>query len=236
MLVERCRHGFRLVESPSDPVHASNSLASLFDLPIPVYFYDTDSNFIGANEHNAELVDATSAADMLGKSPFDFCSKEFSKKIIAIDDAVIRNQSTHIVEETGFRADDFLIQTLSFKLPWYHDDKVIGLLGFSIVTDHNSVNDFAARMASVLATGVLGSASISNVAPMISHQDIYFSRRETEVLAYLLRGCTAKMIGERLNLSKRTVEHHIDHIKHKSNCKTKFELIEKFHGLIDLVP
>jgi len=67
----------------------------------------------------------------------------------------------NLTEAAGFRADGFLIQCLDIKLPWYDDDKIVGLLGFSIYSDSESLGNFATSMASLLATGILGSTSHS---------------------------------------------------------------------------
>jgi len=52
-----------------------------------------------------------------------------------------------------------------------------------------------------------------------------FSKRKTEVIYYLLRGCSAKEIGIHLNLSHRTIEFHINEIKAKIGVKKKADLI-----------
>lgn len=231
LLVERYKQGIRLVKPESDAAGAHCSVATLFDLPIPAYFYDTESNFIDVNENCALLVAAESAADMQGTSPARFCSREFSEKIFAIDDAVIRNESMSMVEEVGFRSDDFLIQCMSLKLPWYDEDRVVGLLGFSIYTDNHSLSEFSGRMSSLLATGLMDSASPLRAAvmPRVQLDNIYLSNREIEVLSHLVRGRTAKEISEHLGISRRTVEHHIEHIKEKSRCRTRSELVDKFY-------
>lgn len=51
--------------------------------------------------------------------------------------------------------------------------------------------------------------------------------REGECLFYLLRGKTARGIGEILHLSPRTVEDYIERLKYVFGCSTKAELIEK---------
>ena len=58
--------------------------------------------------------------------------------------------------------------------------------------------------------------------------DIFLSPRQKECMRYLLRGYTASDTALLLNLSKRTVESYIDHIKLKMNCYSKLELFEKF--------
>lgn len=67
-----------------------------------------------------------------------------------------------------------------------------------------------------------------------SHQSHYYlarnnlnlSPREQEILFYLIRGKTAKSTAKLLNLSPRTVETYLQHLKTKLGCRTKSELIE----------
>jgi DNA-binding CsgD family transcriptional regulator len=53
-----------------------------------------------------------------------------------------------------------------------------------------------------------------------------FTPREAECIKLLLRGYNFKMIAYELKLSYRTVETHFDHIKQKTNCYTKAELVK----------
>lgn len=50
------------------------------------------------------------------------------------------------------------------------------------------------------------------------------SKREKECLLYLQNGYTYQGIGEKLNLSERTVEHYIESVKNKLNIDTRPEL------------
>ena len=54
-----------------------------------------------------------------------------------------------------------------------------------------------------------------------------FSARELDCIRCILLGKTAQEIGERLFISARTVETHIDNIKIKLNCHKKSELVAK---------
>ena len=49
--------------------------------------------------------------------------------------------------------------------------------------------------------------------------------RETDVVECLLSGQTAKQTARQLVISPRTVERHLENIKEKLSCKTKFELV-----------
>lgn len=66
----------------------------------------------------------------------------------------------------------------------------------------------------------------------------HLSSREKEILYYVIRGKTSKMIGKVLDLSYRTVEIHIENIKNKLKCNKKSELITMAiqEGLTDMLP
>ena len=63
----------------------------------------------------------------------------------------------------------------------------------------------------------------------------YLTKREKEVLKYIIIGYTAKKIGKALSISHRTVECYVDKLKIKLHCETKYELVEKviMNGLIN---
>lgn len=56
--------------------------------------------------------------------------------------------------------------------------------------------------------------------------DLYFTRRESECMLWLLRGKTINGVAIVLKLSPRTVEYYIKNMKNKLGCRTKFELID----------
>jgi DNA-binding CsgD family transcriptional regulator len=58
------------------------------------------------------------------------------------------------------------------------------------------------------------------------YQNIYLTKREAECVVYLLKGHTIKEVGEKLNLSARTIEFYINNIKAKLKCRTRTELLD----------
>lgn len=71
-----------------------------------------------------------------------------------------------------------------------------------------------------------------------SDDELYFTQREAQCMYYILHGCTIVQVGERLNLSHRTVEFYVKNMKMKLNIQTKSELIAyamkiRFLELID---
>lgn len=58
------------------------------------------------------------------------------------------------------------------------------------------------------------------------HENVYFTRRESECMVLLLKGKTISSVAKLLKLSPRTVEYYIKNMKSKLGCRTKFELID----------
>lgn len=111
-------------------------LARLF--PIPVYWYDLNSRFIGANEHVLAGVGLTSFNDLLGKTLYDIYPKEIAEHIAKHNEKVIRTGQVLSQEEpikdvsTGqMRYYD------AFKAPLHDEDGIIiGALAISVeITD-----------------------------------------------------------------------------------------------------
>lgn len=124
------------------------------------------------------------------------------------------------------------------KLPLYNNKGQIS----GTMAHANDVTDIFANMSELLSmiqsidnknTFYQNSYYIDNMPNQIELTD-----RQSECLFFLIRGKTAKEISELLKLSIRTIEHYIDHIKVKYECKSKSELIEKCisKGLLSMIP
>lgn len=59
------------------------------------------------------------------------------------------------------------------------------------------------------------------------YEGVYFTKRETETLSYLLQGKTIPETGKMLKLSARTIEFYVKNMKLKIGAKSKVELLEK---------
>ena len=72
----------------------------------------------------------------------------------------------------------------------------------------------------------INSGSTADGSKKTGHQfgRLYLTDREYECVNYLIRGKTAEEIAIILNISKRTVETHVQHIKRKMNCYNQFRL------------
>ena len=59
----------------------------------------------------------------------------------------------------------------------------------------------------------------------VKHQDFGITKREIEVMEYLVGGFTNKEIASALNLSSKTVEFHLSSIYSKIDCSNRSESI-----------
>jgi DNA-binding CsgD family transcriptional regulator len=59
------------------------------------------------------------------------------------------------------------------------------------------------------------------------YPDVYFSAREVQCALLFMQGKTILQTGKLLNLSPRTIEFYLNHMKRKLNCRLKSELIGK---------
>lgn len=120
------------------------------------------------------------------------------------------------------------------KAPRYDkEEKIVGLVGHVI----EIVNPNMLQLNHLLKqTDIVHSEQKYIVGK--NPEWIKLTCREEEILFYLLRGKSAKVMAKILGISPRTVEVHIDHLRFKFNCKTKNELfaqaIEK--GYFNVIP
>ena len=65
---------------------------------------------------------------------------------------------------------------------------------------------------------------------------IPITKQQTACLKYLAMGFTHKQIAQKMCLAQKTVEHYLNAVKLKLNCKTRAELISQAieRGLVGL--
>lgn len=95
---------------------------------------------------------------------------------------------------------------------------------------HQHVFNILQNELHLQAHGVTGGANKSNNLPQIvvldqTDKPVELTRREIQVLSYLREGMSAKQTGDKMHVSTRTVEFHLNNIKNKVGCRTKLELL-----------
>lgn len=227
-----CRHrdGVILERPRSQNQNIHSNINTLYSLPFIIYFYNAYHQFVDCNDSALEIVDAQSIRDFIGYTNERFVGKELSLLAESNNDLVMRSERMIITEESGFRKDDYLIQTLSFKLPWYAFGKVVGILGCSIITSNISVSELANSLSQLVSIGLLNNNHCS-IGPSVDTQKKfcpYLTPRQNEVLSLLLRNKTAKEIGRDLDIKYKVVQKHTANIKRKTGCQSMSSLYDKF--------
>lgn len=207
----------------------NHTVASLLALPVAVYFEDMRHQTSRCNEITAIECGFNSINECIGipwVKPFE--PKNVIQSIIN-DVDVVKNNRIKITEENPLRKDNISVHTLSVRMPWYNDDdKIVGLFGCSIVLGKHSL---AASLEHIVSLGLFN--PIDTHAYLLKNSvgceinNVYLSKREIECLNLVVSGKPSKEIGKILNISHRTVEHHIESMRIKLKCKNKVELIYK---------
>lgn len=219
--ISRYANGIKLIRPR--PNHKSElTIANVLKLPFAVYL-NSDHNIVNCNEICAELSGFVSARDSIGKKWFKCYEPSTIKPSLINEQDVIKNNKYKIIDDILIRKDSTNVHALSIKMPWYNDkDKIIGLFGYSVFLGRHSLSESLSLMSKL---GLL----FSNQT--MSSVEIYFSPREKEILYHVVRGKTAKEIGDILAISNRTVEHYIESAKGKTQSANKSELIDKVFAL-----
>lgn len=211
-------------------------IGQVLNFPCNVYFLNTESIIQNINEHSAHSCGYHSIRDAIGRTVFDVLPNEEAINLTRIDKEVLRTNHVKICDDTMTGKDGTRMQFLTIKSPVYHprNNNIIGVFGCSVLLGQHPIAESIALMTQLGLLYPTHRAQINRNTTSASHEasinsyNYYLTKRELEVLSHLTRGKTAKEIGHRLNISFRTVQHHIENIKSKTNSLSKSELIDKF--------
>lgn len=229
LIIKPFRSGIQLVR-PSEA--RGNPFRQILSLPFSSYFMTTTGQNRYANEAAAELCGTSSNDDLIGLDAHDLWDKESAYCSQAHDKYVVDHESLLITDDSSIRkVDDAHVPMISFKIPWYEQDRVIGVYGMTLKLDTQALGEFTSNISKLIATGLIKAPQLANLPALSNSSDhnVYLSKREMDILKLIVMNHTAKQIAERLHLSKRTVENYIANIKVKTNCNSKFALIEKYY-------
>lgn len=211
----------------------------LLNIPGFAFFKDLDGKFLGANKLLMNLIGYNSLDQLQGTTDFEMkCEAvNFANNFVLQDKKALENGSVSMLELHRL-ADNKEWVYLTKKQPMRDEQgKIIGVACHSTVVDHpllvHALMTLVDKDRSLYSCLTHGSYYIDN-----QHEKYNLTEREAECLFYLLRGKSARDIGERLKISPRTVESYIENIKMKFNCKLKSDLIETAieNGLVHYMP
>ncbi|NRB10778.1 MAG: hypothetical protein HRU35_04090 [Rickettsiaceae bacterium] len=196
---------------------------------LPGYFFVKNSNsyYQSVSEDFAHALGWNSISQAIGKSDYNIPSgaSELAKEFINIDQKIINSNKPGIIIQMFHSACGFK-SFLSQKKP-IHDNtgKAIG-----IICNGTDITKLVLKEYGYL--NQLDRKFITNLKPKQyiltpEFSPLPISQRQQECLSWFIRGKTAKEIALILGISYRTVEIHIQTIKHRLGCQNKSQLIEK---------
>jgi DNA-binding NarL/FixJ family response regulator len=206
-----------------------HTVSSIMALPLNVALLNTDSNTQTINELSAATSGWLSVKDAIGKSIQDIAHVKSAKIIMMHNRDVMSCSKKIIFEESIIRKNNTSTEVIAIKSPWYDDNnQIIGLFGCGFRLDSPSI---AQSLALIAQIGILHHREMPSnnkkILPGHYIANIYFTKRQVEILSHLIRGKSAKDIGALLTLSPRTIETYLAHCKLKLGVNSKAELIDK---------
>jgi DNA-binding CsgD family transcriptional regulator len=201
------------------------------------YKKNLDSVYTETNETLARFLGFSKTKKMIGCTDYELpCpASENAEKFRNDDQQVISNQrnlnTIDIYEYTTG-----LSILLTQKSPCYDNNgNLIGTCGRGV-----NITQLLSEVSQFVFDNVHPHQKLTKGTYIIGYDDagIKLSPRQQECLFFLLRGKTAKQIGQQLNLGHRTVESYLETIKTKFNCQNKYELIDHATelGFLDRIP
>jgi len=193
----------------------------------------TDSQFLRVNETNARILRVASPKDLMGNNVKKFIDPVNAESVLQNDKYVISMEKFLAIEERAIvLPDDKNVHCISLKMPCYKPDaSLLGIFGISVVLSGNNLTPTFKEIDSLKLFNMLSPAEVTSSFKLPKIFD-HLSPREKQVLEFVVKGLSAKRIANKLLLSSRTVEHHIQNIKHSLKLKTKLDLIELYHSSV----
>jgi DNA-binding CsgD family transcriptional regulator len=223
----RYKRGVKLVRPNDD---AKISLGSLLKQSFNVFIQDVDQGILEANDPCWSSCGFQSIQDAIGANASKVCAdKCLIERFAQTNHQIISQQTNVVVNENLIFSDGSEIRTLSLKFPWYDDnDRIIGTFGCALnVTNINL--DSVANDLNFLNQNLYDHHNVNSEQYANIINKYQFTRRETQIIASVIRGRTLPATAKLMNISSRTAENYFATIKDKLGVTSKTEVIEMLY-------
>jgi PAS domain-containing protein len=204
-------------------LHASRQLSlqhrldqldtTLSDVPGYFFIKSVDGRYIYLNQAMRHASSCGSGFELLGKrdeaAPWERYAPIYNdnhKKVLAAN--------CDLRQQDPFRRADKHIEIVVVHLkPFHYDGQLVGVFGNSLSVPFDQLER---------------AVCFSQVKAYIDIRkkwELILTERQKEVLFWLLKGSSAKLIAARLHISKRTVEHHLEAIKAENGYTTLKDIL-----------
>lgn len=198
---------------------------------------NAESKFIEANDAFLSFFGFADMDKLYHKTDYDLPGPDYAPQYICNDQEAMLTGEIQVFEPTVKYSGELHL-LLTHKYPFYNETtKASGVVGVSKIINHNTIK----RFMPFIERYDFNQLKVSNALfgdKVNQYVKVALTDREMDIFYYLLHGLCQKQIANKLNLSVRTVEDYVDHVKAKLNCFNKSQLFEFAlqHGLMNIVP
>ncbi|MCK4608804.1 MAG: PAS domain-containing protein [Gammaproteobacteria bacterium] len=176
---------------------------------------DKNSKYLFCNENTAKAAGLDSPQQIIGKTDYDLHWRDQAEIYREGDHKVFQGQTQVNAPEIQTQPDGTANIIVSKSQLLDKHNRCTGLMFSYIDISNYFVREKPKAFTRDKRKLYLGS----------HFGNEYLTRREVTVLKNILLGYTAKQIAKICNLSYRTVESHMEHIRRKLQCTTKGDII-----------
>jgi PAS domain S-box-containing protein len=183
-----------------------------------IWIKDNNYRYIYCNDHFAKAAGLDSPEQIIGKSDEQLYWKKFTNFIRAGDYAVLQGHARIHVPEMIETANDIKDVLVTVSQWLNKDNQCIGIVGSFVDITGKQLVKKSGYYDPIKKRYYFNNESLGKK---------YLAAREITVFKYILLGYTAKQMGEKINISPKTVESYIEYIRLKLQAKNKGEIIAK---------
>jgi DNA-binding CsgD family transcriptional regulator len=212
------------------------SIEIMEQLPGYIGWKDKNSHHLGCNKNLANILQLKNPNKIIGLLDTDFLGStdEQSRFHRENDQLALTGKTVRCIHKSSLPYDGTFFYFI--KKPIIDDKNYIKGIIYHCNEFINS--DFIAQLYQQDIAFFSRDSTLCHYKIGCENNIFSLSDREIECLFFTLRGMTAKQIGEKICLSKRTIEAYIENIKNKFGCHSKSELLIRAvkMGYMDIIP
>jgi len=200
---------------------------------------DLNMNIISMNLYSARKFGFDSVKAVMGRNQLDLPMAEFYD-IYEKDDKLVRKleKDCYFLECTRFNTGE-VNTVLAHKSPLYNRrEKLIGVFSYCHLVTRQSVDQILRIVSDNLMVNFHSMRLMNKYKLLVNGILVILSKRETQILFFLMHGFIYREISRKLFLSIRTVETYVASLKEKLNCKDSFDMLKLIcdNQQLDVIP
>lgn len=207
----------------------------------PAWIKNQNLEYTNCNRELLNSLGQTTATSLLGKKDDELTWGDYSNSYQLADNEVLdRSHAIEYLNVSKPNINKYVVMSTRKSVLKNVSGECIGILGIINLLWPSARHAY--RLLMNLDNSLLAQSGYK-VDQYVFYENTItgtgnLTKKELLCLFYLLRGASNKDVSKLLNISLRTLETHLEHIKCKLNCYSKNELISKAieKNLLRLIP